>query len=213
MLNYVDVAICLILFISVGIGIYKGFVKEILSLASLILSLLLAFYLSDYPVQWLMPVSQGWGGEWLGFNIEGESIVFVVSFILIFIVSLIIGNLLSNALSNLVSQSTILKGMNRVLGAAFGLARGAIIVMLLIVVAGLTKVSIYNWWQQSHLLPPFINGAQHIVAMLPAQYSWHFDFGLPDAGTDNPTELKPTPRRQAEELQVYHNLEWLNTIK
>ena len=202
MLNYVDVAICLILFISVSIGIYKGFVKETLSLVSLILALLLAFYLSNYPVQWLMPVSQGWGGEWLGFNIEGESIVFVVSFILIFIVSLVAGYLLSNVISNLVSQSTILKGMNRVLGAAFGFARGAIIVMLLVVFAGLTKVSIYSWWHQSHLLPPFIDGAQRIVAMLPTQYSRHLDFGLPDAGTDNPTELIPTPRRQAEEQSI-----------
>ncbi len=198
MLNYVDVAICLILFISVGIGFYKGFVKETLSLASLILALFLAFYLSDYPVQWLMPVSQGWGGEWLGVNIEGESIVRMVSFILIFIISLILGYLLSNVLSNLVSQSTILKGMNRVLGAAFGLVRGAVIVMLLVVLAGLTKVSIYNWWHQSYLLPPFIDGAQRMVAMLPTQYSWHFDFGLPDAGTDNPTKLKPAPRRGRE---------------
>ena len=38
MLNYVDVAICLILFISVGIGIYIGFVKEALFPASLILA-------------------------------------------------------------------------------------------------------------------------------------------------------------------------------
>ena len=198
MLNYVDVAICLILFISVGIGFYKGFVKETLSLASLILALFLAFYLSDYPVQWLMPVSQGWGGEWLGVNIEGESIVRMVSFILIFIISLILGYLLSNVLSNLVSQSTILKGMNRVLGAAFGFVRGAIIVILLVVFAGLTKVSIYNWWHQSYLLPPFIDGAQRMVAMLPTQYSWHFDFGLPDAGTDNPTKLKPAPHRGRE---------------
>ena len=202
MLNYVDVAICLILFISVSIGIYKGFVKEALFLASLILALFLAFYLSNYPVQWLMPVSKDWSGEWLGFNIEGESIVFVVSFILIFIISIIIGNLLSNALSSLVSQNTVLKGMNRILGAAFGLARGAIIVMLLVIFAGLTKVSIYDWWHQSRLLPPFIDGAQRIVAMLPTQYSWHFDFGLPDIGTENPTELKPAPRREAEEHSI-----------
>ena len=202
MLNYVDVAICLILFISVGIGIYKGFVKEALFLASLIVALFLAFYLSEYPVRWLMPVSQNWGGEWLGFNVEGGSIVFVISFILIFIVSLFIGNLLSNALSNLVSHSTILKGMNRILGAAFGLARGAIIVMLLVIFAGLTKVSIYDWWNQSRLLPPFVDGAQYIVAMLPTQYSWHFDFGLPDVGTDNPTELNPEPRRKVEEHSI-----------
>ncbi len=202
MLNYVDVAICLILFISVGIGIYKGFVKEALFLASLIVALFLAFYLSEYPVRWLMPVSQNWGGEWLGFNVEGGSIVFVISFILIFIVSLFIGNLLSNALSNLVSHSTILKGMNRILGAAFGLARGAIIVMLLVIFAGLTKVSIYDWWNQSRLLPPFVDGAQRIVAMLPTQYSWHFDFGLPDVGTDNPTELNPEPRRKVEEHSI-----------
>ena len=202
MLNYVDVAICLILFISVGIGFYKGFVKETLSLLSLILALLLAFYLSTYPVQWLMSVSQDWGGDWLGFNIAGKTIVHVVSFILIFIVAFVIGNKTSNVLSNLVSQSTILKGANGILGAAFGLARGAIVIILLIIFAGLTKVSVYDWWYQSRLLPPFIDGAQRIVAMLPTQYSWHFDFSLPDVGTDNPTELNSVPRSKAEEQSI-----------
>ena len=202
MLNYVDVAICLILLVSVSIGIYKGFIKETLSLLNLILALFLAFYLSGYPVQWLMPVSQEWSGEWLGSNIVGESIVFVVSFILIFIIALIIGNKISNAISNLVTQSTILKGMNRILGAAFGLARGAIIVMLLVIFAGLTKVSVYDWWQQSRLLPPFIDGAQRTLAMLPEQYSWHFDFGLPDTGTDNPTELNSVPGIETEKHRI-----------
>ena len=202
MLNYADIAICLIIFISVSIGIYKGFVKEVLSLLSLILALVLAFYLSDYPTQWLTSVSQNWGGEWLGISIEGQSIVFVVSFILIFITALIVGRLLSNALSDLVSQSTILKGMNRILGAAFGLLRGALIVILLIIFAGLTKVSIYSWWQQSRLLPPFVDGAQHIVTMLPTKYSWHFDFGLPAAREDNPTELKPVPRSEINEQSI-----------
>ena len=202
MLNYADVAICLIIFISVGIGIYKGFVKEILSLVSLILALILAFYLSDYPVQWLMPASQNWGGEWLGINIEGESIVFVVSFILIFIAALIAGNFLSNAISNLVSQSSILKGMNRILGAIFGLLRGALIVILLVIFAGLTKVSIYAWWQQSRLVPPFVDGAQRIVVMLPSQYSWHFDFGLPAEKEDNPEKLRLVPRLESKEQSI-----------
>lgn len=202
MLNYVDIAICLIIFISVTVGIYRGFVKDILSLLSLILALVLAFYLSDYPVQWLMPVSENWSVEWLGFSMEGESIIFVVSFILIFIVTLIVGKLLSSALSNLVSQNIILQSMNRILGAIFGLLRGALIVILLILFAGLTKISIYTWWQQSYLLPPFIDGAQRVVAMLPTQYSWHFDFGTPAANEDNPTKLKPAPRRESKELSI-----------
>ena len=202
MLNYADVAICLILFVSVGVGIYKGFIKQTLSLLNLILAAFLAFYLAGYPVQWLMPVSEEWGGQWLGSNIVSESIVFVVSFILIFIIALIVGNKISSAISNLVSQSTILEGVNRILGAAFGLARGAIIVMLLVMFAGLTKVSGYDWWQQSRLLPPFIDGAQRTLAMLPKQYSWHFDFGLPDADTDNPPELNSVPGIEAEKHSI-----------
>lgn len=202
MLNYVDVAICLIILISFSIGIYKGFVKEVLSLASLILALVVAFYLSDYPVQWLMPISQHWGGEWLGIKVEGETIVFVISFILIFVTALVIGKLLTDAISNLVSKSTILKGMNRILGGAFGLLRGALIVVLLVIFAGLTKVSVYSWWQQSRLLPPFVNGAQYVVALLPSQYSRHFDFGIPDTGRDNPMELIPTPNKSRQEQSL-----------
>ena len=194
MFNYADVAICLIIFISLSIGIYKGFVKEVLSLLSLILALVVAFYLSDYPVQWLSPASQSWGGEWLGIRIEGESIVFVVSFILIFLAALITGNLLSNALSRLVSQTSVLKSIDRVLGAVFGFLRGALIVVLLVILAGLTKVSVYPWWQQSQLLPPFVDGAQYLMTLLPTQYSQHFDFGLPAAEEDSPMKLKPVPR-------------------
>ena len=199
MFNYVDVAICLIIFISVGIGIYKGFVKEVFSLVGLIVALVVAFYLSDYPVQWLMPTSQNWGGEWLGLQIEGESIVFVISFILIFLIALVIGKLLTNALSEAVSKTAILSSMDRVLGAVFGFLRGAVLVILVVMLAGLTKVSIYSWWQQSQLLPPFIEGAQRIVALLPVQYSWHFDFGLPAIRDDNPTQLKPLPKSDTKE--------------
>ena len=199
MLNYADVAICLIMFISIGIGVYKGFVKEILSLASLILALILAFYLSDYPRQWLLPASRNWSGEWLGFRVEGESIVFIISFILIFLIALVTGNLISNALSKLISRTTILKSADRVLGAVFGFLRGALIVILLVIFAELTKVSVYSWWQKSQLLPPFVDGAQRLVALLPVQYSRHFDFDVPTDKEDSPAQLKPVPERNTRE--------------
>ena len=199
MLNYADVAICLIIFISAGIGIYKGFVQEIFSLANLIVPLVVAFYLADYPVPWLMSTSQNWGGEWLGIKIEGETIAFVISFISIFLAAVIIGKLLSNVLSKAVSKTAILSGIDRVLGAVFGVLRGALIVILLVIFAGLTKVSIYPWWQQSQLLPWFAESAQRIVALLPEQYSWHFDFGLPGVKGDSPTQLKPLSKPDIKE--------------
>ena len=198
MLNYADVLICLIIFISIAMGIYKGFVKEIFSLASLGFALILAFYLADYPVQWLLPTAHNWDGELFDIKIEGESIVFVASFILIFVIALVIGNTVSNALSGLVAKTAILRSIDHVLGAAFGFLRGALIVMLLVVFAGLTKISIYPWWQQSQLLPLFVNGAQRIMILLPEQYLRHFEFDTPSE-QGQPAELKPPPEYDANE--------------
>ena len=199
MLNYADIIICLIIFISVIIGIYKGFIKELFFLASLILALILAFYLSDYPRQWLTVTTQEQSWEWLGLNIEGESIVFIISFIIIFLATFIIGNVFGSFVSRLISQMTVLKSIDRVLGGAFGMLRGILVVVLLVIFAGLTKVSIYPWWQQSHLLPPFVDGSQRIMILLPPQYSRHFDFTEPAGGEDNSMELKSLPEPNAAE--------------
>ena len=178
-MNYIDVAIFLIILISLVIGIYKGFIREVFSLASLILALVLAFYFSSYVTQWTSGFLQDWQPHILGINFGGEAIVFAVSFVIIFLVVLIVGRLLTRALNMLIDQS-FLKSFNRLLGGLFGLIRGCIVVILLVAFAALTKAPSYGWWQGSKWLPPFIDGARYAVAYLPSEYAIHFEFGEAD---------------------------------
>lgn len=175
-MNYVDLAIFFIILISLIIGIYKGFIREILSLMSLILALVSAFYFANYPVQWFDEFLRDWQPETLGTTFDGGAVVFAISFVMVFLIVLIVGRLLTRVLSTLVDQS-FLKGVNRLLGGLFGLIRGGVVVVLLVAFAGLTKAPMYGWWQNSEWLPPFVNGAQSAVGYLPSEYSVYFEFG------------------------------------
>ena len=184
-MNYIDVAIALIILISLIIGIYKGFIREVFSLASLILAVILAFYFSSYVVQWTGGFLQDWQPQIFGTGFDGGAIVFAVSFVIIFLAVLIVGRLLTRALNMLVDQG-FLKGLNRLFGGLFGLIRGCIVVILLVAFAALTKAPSYGWWQSSEWLPPFIDGARYVIAYLPSEYANYFEFGEADKVIDLP---------------------------
>lgn len=66
---------------------------------------------------------------------------------------------------------------SRIAGGVFGLARGALIVAVLVLLANLTPaLKQENWWRDSHLLPSFQDMARRIHAALPSELGQHFDF-------------------------------------
>ncbi|MCA9859406.1 MAG: CvpA family protein, partial [Thermomicrobiales bacterium] len=71
---------------------------------------------------------------------------------------LLIGGLIGIVSSYLVDY-TGLTGTDRLLGTVFGLARGAAIIVVLVLAAGLTPLPNDPWWQQSLLLGRFQEGA------------------------------------------------------
>jgi len=71
-----------------------------------------------------------------------------------FFATLILGSLISFLLSQLI-EKTGLTGSDRLLGMLFGIARGAVLVSLLVMLAGLTPLPEDPWWKQSLLIPPF----------------------------------------------------------
>ncbi|MOA37232.1 Colicin V production protein [compost metagenome] len=74
---------------------------------------------------------------------------------ILFVLTLMVGALLTHLLGMLV-QATGLSGTDRLLGMIFGVARGALLVVITVGLLSLAPVQQDPWWQQSKLLPDFL---------------------------------------------------------
>lgn len=143
-MNWADWTIVAIIAISSLISIKRGFVKEAISLAIWALAFFVAVAFDDRLAALLRD------------SVESASLRFMLSFALLFAATFIVGSMVNYLLGELV-RMTGLTGTDRLFGMVFGLARGVIIVMaLLILVPMAFPVDQDLWWQQSLLIPQFL---------------------------------------------------------
>ena len=64
-------------------------------------------------------------------------------------------------------KKTGLSGADRIFGVAFGILRGALIVIVFVVIAGMTPLPEADWWQSSTLLQWFESAAIVIQDYIP----------------------------------------------
>jgi membrane protein required for colicin V production len=119
--NAVDWAILTVLGISIVLSLWRGFVREAVSLAGWIAAFVIANMFGDKLEIVLTP--------W----IENSTGRYIVAFALLFVGTLIMANVLGSFGSKVV-QITGLTLLDRLLGTAFGFARGIIIVLVLVYV-------------------------------------------------------------------------------
>ncbi len=170
---YLDIFIFVIVFVSMVLGIYKGFIREITSLVTLLLAFFAAFRFADYPLRWL---PEEWRGRELaaaGLTLGVEDVARVASFVAIVLLVLVIGRIAGHRVNRLVHASS-LSGANRFFGGVFGLVRGSAIVILLVLLFSLTEIPDSAWWRGALFLPPFLEGAGYVISVLPEQYSDYF---------------------------------------
>ncbi len=143
-MNWADWAILAILTVSALISIKRGFVKEALSLAVWVLAFIVALTF----------------GERLALVMEGlistPSVREIVAFVALFAATLVVGAMVNHLVGEVV-RLTGLSGTDRLFGMVFGLARGLVLVMaLLILVPMVIPVREDAWWQESALVPHFL---------------------------------------------------------
>ncbi|MFP6824658.1 MAG: CvpA family protein [Pseudohongiellaceae bacterium] len=138
-MNEVDVAILVVTGISSLYGLWRGLIKEVFSLLSWIAALVIARVYSGMLASWLLIL------------IESDSVRYVTAFAILFVVVMVLGTLITHSISKLLT-TVGLKLVDRLLGGAFGVARGLIIVLVIIFITGLF-VSETEQWQQSRLIP------------------------------------------------------------
>ena len=134
-----DILILAVIAISSAFGVWRGFVKEILSLLSWIAALLVSRVYSESLA------------GMLGSLIDNPSVRYVTAFSILFVITIMLGTALNHFMSKLLVV-TGLKTLDRLLGAVFGVARGTVIVLVVLFVLNVF-VSGAEWWQQSTLIP------------------------------------------------------------
>ena len=157
-MTVIDIAVLVIVGISILIGVLRGLVREVLALLAWVAAFLAANLLTP-EIAKLLPQAMG-----------KEEIRLLVSFVGVFIVVLIGLSMLAILASKLV-RIVGLGPSDRVVGGVFGLARGVLVVMILVLLAGLTSLPRQAAWRNGILSGPLETFAGHIKAWLPADLS------------------------------------------
>ncbi len=137
--NQIDIVILIITVLSSAFGLWRGLIKEVLSLLTWIAALLVSRVYSE-PLAGLMTGV-----------IENDGIRYVSAFAILFVIVMMFGTFLNFLMSKLLNV-TGLKLADRLLGAGFGVARGVIIVLVIMFITSMF-VSETELWQQSQLVP------------------------------------------------------------
>lgn len=132
----VDLFLLLLLLASVLLGVWRGLVHELFSIAGWIAAFLLAQSLA------------GWAGVRLPLDDFSEPLRYAAGFVTVFVVAAFGAGLLSWLISRLVG-SIGLNPVDRVLGAGFGLLRGLVMLLALALVVNMTPFKQQEGWQAS----------------------------------------------------------------
>lgn len=136
-----DYAVLVIVGLSILLSMMRGFVREILALASWII----AFFVAKAYVLELAPL--------LPEAIPNTSLRYLAAFLILFLATLLVCSLLAIALSQ-IFKHVGLSWLDRVLGAFFGMARGMLIVVVLVLLAGLTSLPQDMRWRNAMFSAP-----------------------------------------------------------
>ncbi|MET0090746.1 MAG: CvpA family protein [Candidatus Thiodiazotropha sp.] len=160
---WIDILIIAIIALSAIISLIRGFVQEALSLVT---------WIAAFALAWLFfrPLS-----EYLAPWIDVTSIRLGVAYIVILILVLILGAIVNRFMKMLV-ETTGLTGTDRLIGIFFGVARGSVIVAILVLLAGLTPFPKDVWWQESRLIPYFLDMALWLKSYLPHDIAANFQY-------------------------------------
>ena len=162
-MNWADYLIILLIALSMLMGLWRGLLREVISLATWIAAFAIAFLFAEDVAAYLVP------------HLDLPSLRIAVAFGGLFLVTLLLGGLIGILASYLVHY-TGLTGTDRVLGVTFGLARGGAIIAMLVLAAGFTPLPQDPWWGQSVLLPYFQEIALWLRDFLPPELAENLRF-------------------------------------
>jgi membrane protein required for colicin V production len=155
-----DYIVLAILGVSAVLGLLRGLVKEVLSLIAYVVAFVAAVWWGPAVSVWIAPY------------IDNGMLRTGAAYGAVFIIVLLLVGLANVTLTTLIKK-TGLTPADHGLGGLFGLLRGALIVLVLVALAGYTELPKEPWWQEARLSRSIVQGIQQIKLMLPPSLaSW-----------------------------------------
>jgi len=136
----VDYLLIAVFLLSALMGLFRGLVKEALSLLGWIVAVWCAWRFGAAVANWIPSVAD-------------DSVIEIwAARIIVVIVVLILSGLLSRLIGIVIHQ-TGLSGTDRMVGMVFGMARGAVLIALVVMMLDAAGFAADPWWQESKLIP------------------------------------------------------------
>jgi membrane protein required for colicin V production len=136
LLSAVDWILLAVLALSFLLGLWRGIVQEVLSLAGWVA----AFYVS----QMYAPMA----AAWLPMEGSSQMLRYAAGFVVVFVTVLVATVLVSFVVKKLIS-AVGLEPLDRLLGSLFGCMRGVVILLAVTVLVGMTPMRETEGWKQA----------------------------------------------------------------
>lgn len=159
-LGWVDLTLLGLLALSVVVGLWRGLVFEVMSLAGWLVAYIGA--------QWWSPAL----APHVPLGTSGSPLQQALAFAGCFLGVLVAWSLLSR-LVRLLVRATPLTVLDRLLGAGFGLLRGGVLLLALCTVVAMTPAAQASAWQASHGAAWTTQALQGLKPWLPAAMATH----------------------------------------
>ncbi len=159
-----DYIVLVVVLLSILLGWWRGLVYEILSLLSWITSYF---------------VAKSWAVEFTPYMptvLESDTLKSSAAFTAVFMTTLILCGIAAWSLNKLVKSFGMDWRTDGVMGAFFGFFRGCMLVLLLVLLAGLTKLPQSPFWQDALFSKPLQNVALEAKVLLPDDMSKRVSF-------------------------------------
>jgi len=158
-----DYIVLIVMALSVLVSVVRGALREVVSLASWVVSGFVAVRLAP-PVSGLFPSA-----------VSSPEVRVAAAFIVVLVICLLMFSVMSLLLTKLIAKAG-LNGTDRTLGAVFGVARGVVILVLLVLLAGLTPLPSEPAWRNAMFSPPLEALALYARGYLPQRFTEHIRF-------------------------------------
>ena len=182
-----DVIAIAVVGLSTVLAFWRGFVRVVMSLVAWVAAVVLAIHYSS-SIGDMLPE---FGGT--------PTARYIAAFALILVGILILGTLIGWLLTRMI-RAIGLGFLDRILGALLGMARGVLIVVIGVLIAGLTVLPRQDWWQNSLFAPTFVTLALSLRPWLPQAMGARLDYGPAERARTKPA--KHAAVEQATPLQA-----------
>lgn len=146
------------------IGALRGLVRELLSLATWILSCVIAWFFADR----------------LEGRFEGATETFelrmVLAFVVLFAIVFVLSTIAAYFINKSITSRQKLKLPNTMMGGFMGVARGGVVIVIVFLLAGLTAIPQQAWWRTAMLASIFQEISLFVGDYLPSDVARHIRY-------------------------------------